>query len=151
MTNNRPLKKSIKYLLIIVAICSAVGGIYSFLESKGVFDPKIIKEKYCYFHDSKDTNDEFQSVLASNDPMIAKKINNYYLLLLENQNKDTVIDFAIPDNSFYIPKFIKVKIIGYNLDSSLVQVWVKWKTTVRPFEMEEKGYVPVFTLHDTLP
>jgi hypothetical protein len=140
------------FFSIFIISVSLVGGIIGYIGSKGYFERevKVIGHKYCYFYNENNLVDRAEHVMASNHINTAKDVYNYYKLLLQPKANDT-ITFIMPDDINYVSKSILVDLIKYSSDSSLVLVRAKWKIDTKPFDIDITGYVPSFTLHDTLP
>lgn len=80
----------------------------------------------------------------------AKKVIEYYDQLLMF-HKDTTIGLELP-NATTLPRFINVDIIDYLDDSSIVKIRAEWTSKYKPNKNKKvTGYVPIFTLFDTLP
>jgi len=82
-------------------------------------------------------------VLLVNTEALAKKTVDYYSI----KGNATFIG----DIKATLSPFTRLDVLGYNTDSTIVRVRVVYKNLVHRYFSSSSGYVPAFTLHDTLP
>jgi hypothetical protein len=130
---------------------SIIGGFMGKIASKGYFDKNIIDYKYCYIYNKNDLTETFSGSMYACDKKNTYIINDYYHKLLNKIFKDTIIDFYGDNYDGYIPKYLKVGIIEYIEDSTIVLINAEWQSDKKPFYYKKNVYVPNIALHDTLP
>jgi len=82
-------------------------------------------------------------VLLVNTEALAKRTIDYYKI----KGNATFIG----DIKATLSPFTRLDVLGYNTDSTIVKVRVVYKNLVHRYFSSSSGYVPAFTLHDTLP
>jgi len=126
-------------------------GVLIYDNVKVYFEPIVLAKKYCYFQVGNDTTLVPLNVMASEDDKEIEEIYQFYLKLNDISNsRDSSITFIVGG----IPKLPiceKVDVIKYSKDKKKAKVKYYTKTLSRPGYIEIIGYVPVFTLHDSLP
>ncbi|MFO7869345.1 MAG: hypothetical protein R6U95_08630 [Bacteroidales bacterium] len=143
-------KKILYAFLIIFVIVLAISAIKPIIYS----NTKVIDYKYIYFdwYVAVDSN-RYKSVYGAMFQRKALQYRQYYkdLLIRRKGEAKKVTLPPAPFEGVPYPKFLKVGIVKYNKDSSLVKVKAKFDFCCRPQIIQQIRWVPSFTLHDTLP
>jgi len=138
------MKNKWKMVLLILLCLMGIASFLAYLNKKGVFDPVIIGKKYCYFYYKNDSGKiYYNKVFVIDDLIKAKMLTKVYFA-----KQDTTFNL---DGVQDIPVFQSVSIIRYTADSTQVRVKYSFVAKYRPFYITIIGYVPRFTLYDTIP
>lgn len=126
-----------------VGFISIVGGVVGALiailiNTTNVFYKEAIDTKYCYLYES----DTMDFVIMSKDLSEAKTVRNYYI--------DSTINSIVLTSKGFAPYRPESDVLKYSKDSLFVKIRVK-VSGVRGGTFTKRGWVPAFTLHDTLP
>jgi len=120
-------------------------------------------KKYIYFDrgrntissntDSPPDTIRYEEVISSFTEKKGQQVTKYYKTIYSifNNSNDSNLFPKEPDASWKIPKFLQVGIVGYNEDSSLVEIKAEFDYCCRSQFVSIVRWVPAFTLHDTLP
>jgi len=146
-------KKMRTFFLYWFSIGSILGLILFILLKNGCFDYRTIARKYCYFYNKHDLTGNYRDVLITNDKENELMVVEYYKKLLDTCNKSTTIQGPLLSPDFSgVHKFFIVDVLEYSADSLLAKIRVNWNgSTDRNSLTSRIGYVPIFTLYDTLP
>jgi len=134
-------------------IGSAIGFILFLLLDNGCFDYKTIAHKYCYFYnynpnDLRKYNDVDITDFKDNEYIVVRQYRRW----LDTIHKDSNIHMCLTQDFFQVQKFFIVDVLKYTDDSLLARVRVSWNGSGDKAALISRiGYVPRFTLFDTLP
>lgn len=132
-----------KFFIIGVLTLSFVGATTIFILNKlGVFEIAEIDQKYIYYLDQPGSNPN-KPIMVTEGIERALEVRNYY-------KGDRNIIFG-GDDMRYVKSFVKVKVLEYNEDSTLAKIYAKYEAGIAPRVKIRYGYVPAFTLHNSLP
>jgi hypothetical protein len=137
--NRRTLFFSIFYLSFCLLGCLVVAIVYHYRHNEAI----VLGHKYCYRYLVLDGEVVSADVLLVNNENLAKKTIDYYNI----KGNATFIG----DITATISPFTRVDVLGYNTDSTIIKVRIVYKNLVHRYFSSSSGYVPAFTLHDTLP
>jgi|GEM_PF-6591417 len=139
--------RTIGYISFSLMILAAMLAII--IKKTNIFEPKIIGQKYCYFYNKADSSSQFEQVMSSDDEQKSVELYNYYnnrLLNIKTVNNDLILDKV---TNVLLCK--KVDLLKYSKDSLRIQIRIRYQVEYRPGKEEVIGFVPAFTLHDSLP
>lgn len=136
-------KRSKIFLLIYVSIGLLGCAVVAFLFHKNRILAKVLGHKYCYRYEIKDGQPVANEVLMVKTEDMARKTIEFYNIkgsaTFYGEIKATIIPFT------------RLDILGYSTDSTIVKVRIVYKSAIRRYFSSTIGYVPIITLHDTLP
>tara|TARA_R110000850_G_scaffold52930_3_gene127373 strand:- start:1151 stop:1615 length:465 start_codon:yes stop_codon:yes gene_type:complete len=139
----RNIKGFGKFLVLFVLIGTVGGGAVAYiLKEAGVLKVEGIEEKYIYHLDTLYTQD-YANIAVSEDLNRSKEWWDYI-----TGKKSS---FVGGHDVRYIKNFTRVKILEYSQDSTYARVYAKYEHGIAPRINTREGFVPTFTLHDTLP
>lgn len=128
-------KKLVKYFIIYIIIGSVFGFIIGVIGELKIFYRKPIVKKYSYFQT--ENNKYSFSFAATNKKKAAEMLNKFY-----KQDSNSII---VVERIFKVRPFTKIDVLEYSEDSVFAYIRDKHQESIK------KGYVPVFTLFDTIP
>jgi len=147
-------KKRRIFFLYFFLISSFLGLLGFILLENGIFDYKVIDHKYCYYYEPGKNE---QCSIYDNADITNKKDNafqvfNYYCNLLDTNMREKSLLLEFTSDFFIVPKFYRVDVLEYSEDSMLAKVRTSCEARDNKSVLfTHIGYVPRFTLFDTLP
>lgn len=131
------------YFLIFVLFVTIVGAFLGVFLEKGIFRQKSISKKYCYIIE----NGQLKRVFGGKTTEKAYQAIVYYYC-----NKSIKKGIIKYDNLFEIDSITEVEVLEITEDSLLAKIrFVGYSEMSGGMHYDVVGYVPVFSLHDTLP
>lgn len=137
---NKPsLLFALLYFSVSVAACLTVAFMYHRHHRRIV----ALSHKYCYVYKSINGQPVSDNVLLVPTEYLAKKTIDYY-----KTNGNAIFNGDITAS---VSPFTKVEVLGHGADNSIIKIRVLYDKDVHEDISSSEGYVPLMTLHDTLP
>ena len=134
---NNKTYRTVIIIIFIISVCLI--GIFI----DNVFPKSKIDDKYCYI----EINDTLRNVLLANTKKKGYEVASYYMKKITNREVKFEYNDVGP-----LRRLTEVEVLKYEEDSLLVKIRVHIKSSLRGgMEFDSEGWVPFFTLHDTLP
>jgi hypothetical protein len=137
------MTRRIRFALLFSLIGAIVGFFIAAVDNSKIFERDVITKKYCYSN-GRDMN-HLEDVW-----LIYRKS---YIELTKSHYCQNSLKFVNLESSKkrIIPAGLLVNVLWYSEDSTYARIEIEYEISYTPFIINEKGYVPVCTLHDSLP
>lgn len=139
------IKKYYTTLIPLSIIGFGIACVIGYLINKDIFRVTAIDQKYCYYI----INDSIAEIYATENTNKAYQVISYYYCDVCNHQKGILMgneEYSMGKN------IMKVEILKYTSDSLLAKIRYKYHSSLRGgMIIESEGYVPKFSLHDTVP
>jgi len=129
--------------VIFSLIAGAIGYCIALIDNSGILERDVIATQYCYIRD--ETNDSIDNVWLVYNRSNIETTKQYYC-----DKSNDLFDLESSKKRF-IPAGLLVEVLFYSPDSTYARIKIEYEISYTPFEIKDKGYVPVCTLHDSLP
>lgn len=134
------------FVLLFSSICIGfIVAIIIIIGSKlNIFEKEAIGEKFIYKVKHTDSTNIYDGVHIASTKRRAYEVIDFY-----GGHKNRLIGGSDLEE---VRRFVRVKVLKYEgADSALAYICTKYKYGVAPRVNYKEGYVPSFTLHDSLP
>lgn len=136
-------RNSLLFIILYFSLCFLACAIVVMAYRARHIQTKVLSRKYCYrYHATKDAPLPDDVLLVATEALARQSIDYYNIkgnATFGGEIKATLTPFS------------RVDVLGYGTDSSIVKVRVVYRNFVHRFFSATTGYVPLFTLHDTVP